>query len=57
MGLAKVIVNIAPRIRNRWAMRLGFWLLGLATVDIEADGKKLGSKRIVDILTIEKSDE
>jgi hypothetical protein len=52
----ELVVNVSGRVRHRWAMRLGFWFLSLATIDIEADGKKLGSKRIVDMLAIEEED-
>ena len=55
MTADKIVVNVSPRVRHRWAMRLGFWLLSLATIDIEADGKKLGSKRIVDMLILEET--
>ena len=51
----KIVVNVSGRLRHCWAMRLGFWFLSLATIDIEADGKKLGSKRIVDMLTLEET--
>jgi len=55
MTADKIVVTVSPRVRHRWAMRLGFWFLSLAAIDIEADGKKLGSKRIVDMLTLEET--
>ena len=54
MNAKEVVVDISLRVRHRWAMRLGFWFLSLATIGIEVDGKRLGSQRIVDMLTIEE---
>ena len=50
---AKVVVHVSSRVRHLWAARLGAWFLGLATVEIFADGKSLGRRRIVDVEWIE----
>ena len=55
MSTDKIVVNVSGKVRHRWAMRLGFWFLSLATIDIEANGKKLGSKRIVELLRLEEN--
>jgi hypothetical protein len=51
--MAKWTVNVTGRIRNRWALRVGLWFLKLCTVEVLADGRSLGRRRVLDVAVME----
>ncbi len=52
--MAKLTVNVSGKVRHRWALRLALWLLNFATVEVFADGKSLGRRRILEASVVEE---
>lgn len=37
-----ITVQVSPKVRRMWALRLAGWLLTLPRVDVYANGKRVG---------------
>ncbi len=46
-------IKVRGRVRNRWMLRIGLWFIGRCTVEVFADGKSVGKRRLVDASVVE----
>jgi len=54
--MAKMTVKVRGKVRHRWALRLGLRLINLCTVEVFADGRSLGRRRILDVAVMEEDE-
>jgi len=54
--MAKLTVQVSGKLRNRWALRLALRLLNLCTVEVFADGRSLGRRRVLDVALVEEDE-
>lgn len=52
----QLTIKVSGRVRHRWALRLGLWILNLCTVEVLADGRSLGRRRLLDVAVLEEEE-